>query len=190
MSAPSGPGSRVPIPRRRLRFNRRRAARRRGFALFLGAVVVAIAALGWASTRGGEDGASTPPSVGTSPTTGSNAGTGAGGSSGSGGGTIVPGETPIEHVVFIVKENRTFNNYFATYPGAEGATLGGTIECTEDGCSDGPIVHLRPATDVQPHDLTHCFRCGLNAINGGKMNGFNRMNGVTPMSGDRASEFG
>ena len=76
-----------------------------------------------------------PDPRGTSPTTGSNGGTGAGGSSGNGGGTIVPGQTPIEHVVFIVKENRTFNNYFATYPGAEGATEGGTIKCTEDGAT-------------------------------------------------------
>src|SRR5215218_9796854 len=119
MSAPSGPGSRVPVPRGRRRFDRRRAARRRGLAVFLGVLVVAIAALGWASTRGGEEGASTGPSGGTSQATGSNGGTGAGGPSGNGGGAIVPGETPIEHVVFIVKENRTFNNYFATYPGAE-----------------------------------------------------------------------
>jgi phospholipase C len=103
---------------------------------------------------------------------------------------IVPGETPIEHVVFIVKENRTFNTYFATYPGAEGATEGGTIECTEDGCEDGPIVPLQKAKDTQPHDLTHCFRCGLNAINDGKMNGFNRMNGVIPQSGEKADLYG
>jgi len=103
---------------------------------------------------------------------------------------IVPGQTPIEHVVFIVKENRTFNNYFATYPGAEGSTEGGTIVCTEDGCRDGPVVQLEKATDTQPHDLTHCFRCGLVAINGGKMNGFNRMNGVIPQSGDKADLFG
>ena len=96
--------------------------------------------------------------------------------------TIVPGETPIEHVVFIVKENRTFNNYFATYPGAEGATEGGTIRCTEDGCRDGPVVRLTEGPDIYPHDLTHCFRCGLTAINGGKMNGFNRMNGPIPQS--------
>jgi phospholipase C len=130
MSEPSGPGSRVPIPRRQLRFDRRRAARRRGFAVFLGVVVVAIAALGWASTRGDEEAVSTGPSGGTSPATGSNGGTGASGSSGNGAGAIVPGETPIEHVVFVVKENRTFNNYFATYPGAEGATEGDTIKCS------------------------------------------------------------
>src|SRR5215207_3904270 len=141
MSAPSGPGSRVPIPRARRRFDRRRAARRRGLAVFLGAVVVAIAAFGWASSRGDEDEASTGPSGETPPATGSTGGTGADGSPGDGG-TIVPGETPIEHVVFIVKENRTFNNYFATYPGAVGATGGGTIRCTQDGCHDGPVVRL------------------------------------------------
>jgi phospholipase C len=43
-------------------------------------------------------------------------------------------------------------------------------------------VRLAEGEDVQPHDLTHCFRCGLVAINGGKMNGFNRMNGVIPQS--------
>jgi phospholipase C len=182
MSAPSGPGSRVPIPRRRLRFDKRRAARRRGFAVVLGVLVIAIAALGWASTLRDEERAATGPSGGTSPTTGSNGGTGASGSSGNGGGTIVPGQTPIEHVVFIVKENRTFNNYFATYPGAEGATEGGTIKCTEDGCHDGPVVQLTKGPDIYPHDLTHCFRCGLTAINDGRMNGFNRMNGPIPQS--------
>src|SRR5215831_2662055 len=32
----------------------------------------------------------------------------------------------IEHIVFIVKENRSFDNYFGTFPGAEGATSGQT----------------------------------------------------------------
>jgi phospholipase C len=31
--------------------------------------------------------------------------------------------TPIEHVVIIVKENHTFDNYFGTFPGANGITL-------------------------------------------------------------------
>src|SRR5580658_5402686 len=30
--------------------------------------------------------------------------------------------SPIEYVFFIVKENHTFDNYFATYPGADGST--------------------------------------------------------------------
>jgi Phosphoesterase family len=32
--------------------------------------------------------------------------------------------TKIKHIVFIVKENRTFDNYFGTFPGANGATSG------------------------------------------------------------------
>jgi phospholipase C len=80
---------------------------------------------------------------------------------------------PIEHVVFIVKENRTFNNYFATYPGAEGSTTGGTLSCAGAVCEPGPDYHLRHAPDIQPHDITHGFSSGLYAINGGQMNGFN-----------------
>src|SRR3990170_8835309 len=185
MSYTPGPGSRVPIPRSRLRFDRRRAARRRGFAAFLGVLAVVVAALAWANVGGDEERAGVSGDTGAA--TGSTSGsTGPGGTGGTGslgsGSEIVPGQTPIEHVVFIVKENRTFDNYFATYPGAEGATEGGTIRCDQDGCRDGPVVQLSEGPDVYPHDLTHCFRCGLVAINGGEMNGFNRMNGVIPQS--------
>ena len=30
--------------------------------------------------------------------------------------------TVIQHIVFIMKENRSFDNYFGTFPGANGAT--------------------------------------------------------------------
>jgi phospholipase C len=104
---------------------RRRAARRRGFLAFLLVVAVVAGALAWARSGGDAEVAAT----GTpSPSGGKHGGgSGDGGDGGDGGsgtpspGAIVPGENPIEHVVFIVKENRTFNNYFATYPGAEGA---------------------------------------------------------------------
>jgi phospholipase C len=182
-----GPGSRVPVPRDRLRFGRQRVRRRRSFVAFLAALVLVTGGVvGWASLRddGGDRADEAEPTgpAGTGPG-GGDGQTGDGDGSGPG---IVPGETPIEHVVFIVKENRSFNHYFATYPGAEGATEGGTIECTEDGCRDGPVVPLTKAEDTQPHDLTHCFRCGLVGINGGKMNGFNRMNGVIPMDEEKS----
>src|SRR5262245_30662465 len=182
-SGPSRPGSRVPIPNQR-RLARRRAARRRGFAVFLGGLVVVVAALGWAATRGSDQNAASGATGGGTAASGPNGGTGNGGGAtgNAGGGTIVPGQTPIKHVVFIIKENRTFNNYFATYPGAEGATEGGTIRCNDHGCEDGPVVELTKGPDVYPHDLTHCFRCGLTAINDGKMNGFNQMNGPIPQS--------
>jgi len=43
---------------------------------------------------------------------------------------------PIEHVVIIVKENHTFDNYFGTFPGADG-------------------VHLAQAQNPPPDDPNH-----------------------------------
>jgi phospholipase C len=33
-------------------------------------------------------------------------------------------KTPIEHVVMVIQENRSFDNFFATFPGADGTTTG------------------------------------------------------------------
>ena len=98
-------------------------------------------------------------------------------------GVIVPGDNPIEHVIFIVKENRTFDHYFGAYPGADGATEGKTLECTDSGCVPGPTVPLKPAPYIQPHDITHGFASGLYAINGGAMNGFNIIGEGQDLSG-------
>jgi phospholipase C len=149
------------------------------FLAFVVSVGIVIAWLAWPSgggtTRAGGGTPTVHPTSGGKPTSSPSA--------------TLPDDVPIKHVIFVVKENRTFNNYFATYPGAEGATEGGTISCDANGCQDGPVVQLRHAKDVQPHDLTHCFRCGLAAINGGKMNGFNQM-GATIDVGDNADLFG
>src|SRR5579872_7357783 len=34
------------------------------------------------------------------------------------------GSSPIQHVVVMIQENRTFNDFFATFPGATGSTTG------------------------------------------------------------------
>ena len=86
--------------------------------------------------------------------------------------TITPGKNPIKHVIFLVKENHTFDNYFGKYPGADGATRGKTLQC-DKGYAPGPTVKLTPAPYQYPHDLGHAFAPGLTAINGGSMNGFN-----------------
>src|SRR5919204_1516159 len=85
-----------------------------------------------------------------------------------------PGQNPIQHVIFLVKENRSFDHYFGKYPGADGATEGGTIkDCSASTFEDGPMVPLHDAPIVMPHDLGHAFAPGLYSINGGKMNGYN-----------------
>jgi len=76
---------------------------------------------------------------------------------------------PIEHVVVIVKENRTFDNLFGRFPGADGATVG-VLE-------GGGKTKLDPAPDVYPHDIQHDFVGGIIAVNGGKMDGFANLAG-------------
>ncbi|MFY9562466.1 MAG: alkaline phosphatase family protein [Terriglobales bacterium] len=77
-----------------------------------------------------------------------------------------PGEgiQKIQHIVFLIKENRTFDHYFGTYPGADGATSGKT--------SAGRTIPLSHAPDETPWDIGHSWRDALIAINNGKMNKF------------------
>jgi phospholipase C len=77
------------------------------------------------------------------------------------------GEIPIKRVVIIIKENRSFDNYFGRYPGANGATTGRT--------SSGETVRLTVARDVEDPDLGHEFYDGVLAVNGGRMDGFDRV---------------
>jgi phospholipase C len=86
-------------------------------------------------------------------------------------GRIVPGKNPIKHVVFLVKENRSFDHYFGRYPGVDGVTEGRTMDCST--FADAGTVDLADAPQIIPHDLGHAFYPGLLSINGGEMNGFN-----------------
>lgn len=75
----------------------------------------------------------------------------------------------IKHVVFLVKENRTFDNYFGTFPGADGATSG-TI-------STGQTIPLGHAPDVLPRDISHSFQSAVLAIDSGAMDKFDLIPG-------------
>jgi phospholipase C len=72
----------------------------------------------------------------------------------------------IKHVVFLIKENRTFDTLFGTFPGADGATTGQLC--------DGSTVKLRRAAD-RTDDVEHRFVPALRAMNGGRMNCFDRL---------------
>jgi phospholipase C len=57
-----------------------------------------------------------------------------------------PATLPIKHVVFLVKENRTFDVYFGKFPGANGATTGkmhtgATVELQPLIDKNGPLIH-------------------------------------------------
>ncbi len=89
------------------------------------------------------------------------------------GGDSIPGGmgglAAIQHIVFVIKENRTFDNYFGTFPGAEGAT-GGTI-------STGRVILLGHTPDTTPRSIYNGWSCAIKAIDGGKMDQFDLIPG-------------
>ncbi len=68
---------------------------------------------------------------------------------------------PIDHVIIIVKENHTFDNYFGSFPGAEGTTTALT--------STGTVLAARPPVQLT-RDLCHSHDCALADWNQGNMN--------------------
>ncbi|HZZ15256.1 MAG TPA: alkaline phosphatase family protein, partial [Candidatus Sulfotelmatobacter sp.] len=73
-------------------------------------------------------------------------------------------QNPIKHVVFIIKENRSFDSYFGTVPGANGATHG-TL-------SNGQVIPLQHLPDQTPHDIDHTWFSAIESIDNGKMDRF------------------
>jgi phospholipase C len=74
----------------------------------------------------------------------------------------------IEHVVFLIKENRTFDTLFGRFPGADGPPARVPAK-REDGSVR--MIRLRPARD-ETADVNHNFVAGLTAIDGAKMDGY------------------
>jgi phospholipase C len=72
---------------------------------------------------------------------------------------------PIKHVVFIIKENRTFDHMFGRFPGVNGVT---------QGMDHGELRPLTRVPDRLEHDIEHCYDCALEAWANGRMDGFNR----------------
>jgi phospholipase C len=87
----------------------------------------------------------------------------------------LPAKVPIKHIVFIIKENRTFDHYFGTYPGADGTTTGRLI--------NGDTIPLKPGKDVMTQPITHGFWSSLYSIDGGRMDGFNTIVGGEHLDG-------
>jgi phospholipase C len=87
---------------------------------------------------------------------------------------ISPTETPhdlsaVQHIVIIMKENRSFDNYFGTFPGADGATSGKI--------STGMVIRMGQTPDLTSHDICHTWDCTLEAMDSGKMDKFNLIPG-------------
>lgn len=82
--------------------------------------------------------------------------------------------SPIQHVVLIIQENRSFNDFFATFPGADGTTTGQVMANTK--CQPAiraGFIKLTEMPLVVPSDLNHLWMDGYQiAYDNGKLDAF------------------
>ncbi len=85
-----------------------------------------------------------------------------------------PAKTPIEHFIMLMQENHSFDNYFGTYPGADG--LPADICMPVDPFAGRTGACVRPFrigdNDVQMDDPDHSDETHRLQYNQGLMNGF------------------
>jgi phospholipase C len=78
---------------------------------------------------------------------------------------------PIKHIVIIMQENRSFDNYFGTYPAANGISKNACMPLSPDhpdlGCVK-PFLSTSPVSE----DIPHTSHPSLISYDNGKMDGF------------------
>jgi len=79
-------------------------------------------------------------------------------------------EIPINHIIYIIQENITFDHYFGTYPGADGIPADLKLAYRPGGKPEVAPFHLNKT--ALPHDLNHSWQAAQLAYDGGKMDGF------------------
>jgi phospholipase C len=79
--------------------------------------------------------------------------------------------TPIGHFIFLMQGGRTFDNYFATYPGADGPPPGTCQPRSADRSRDGCVKPF-PLGDRQPPPLGASSTTITSQYDHGKMDGF------------------
>lgn len=86
--------------------------------------------------------------------------------------------TPIQHVVFIIQENHSFDNVLGPWCVQNNRCDGASTGLT----STGQVIPLSSATDHIPQ-VPHTIDAQTNAIDGGKMDGFSKIQGCTAANG-------
>ena len=77
---------------------------------------------------------------------------------------------PLNHFVYIIQENITFDHYFGTFPGADGIPKGAKFAYQPGEPPSVAPFHLH-RTSI-PHDLNHSWQAAHIAADDGKMDGF------------------
>lgn len=85
-------------------------------------------------------------------------------------------QSPIQHVILMVQENRTFNDFFATYPGTDGTTTGIIKESNACGVTRTHTIRLKKMPLAVVKDLDHYHQGYWRAYDGGKMDDFDDIN--------------
>jgi phospholipase C len=86
------------------------------------------------------------------------------------------GTRKIQHVIIMIQENRSFDNLFATFPGADGTKTGVGKCAVSKKCPKGTmLIHLKPR-HLDWWDFPHGHYDFLIDYDGGKMDGFNQRN--------------
>src|SRR5215218_6083340 len=81
----------------------------------------------------------------------------------------------LKHLVFIVQENRSFDHYFGTFPGAEGfPRRNGRIHVCVPDPVGGHCVRPYHSTSQLQQGGPHNEPASETDVNGGRMNGFVR----------------
>ncbi len=78
-------------------------------------------------------------------------------------GVDIPNSNPIKHIVVIMQENRTFDNLFNGFPGADSA---------QSGMSKGTLVPLSPTPLTGTYEIDNSHRTWWRDWDNGKMDGF------------------
>src|SRR5712691_3354147 len=79
----------------------------------------------------------------------------------------VPATTPVDHVIVLMKENHGFDNYFGTYPSADGIPLNASLSN-----GSGGWVHPHWLNTTWTPDLPHSRAAMLEAYDGGRNDRF------------------
>ena len=92
----------------------------------------------------------------------------------------LPSQT-IQHVIIVIQENRSVDNLFNGFPGADTAQTGKR--------HDGSIVPLHTVSLDDPVDVDHARQTFLNSYDRGKMDGFNTIGTLPKRDGDYPYAF-
>ena len=123
-----------------------------GPRMYFAPVAIALAALGLAACGGGGSGSSSPGALPQNSAPPSHKQT----------------PSPIQHVIILIQENRSFDDLFATFPGADGATRG-LMKLPSGGDT---YVTLKKANLNEQCDPGHGYKGFVQSVDGGKMDGF------------------